>query len=94
MLYGDLASGAMIANIVERAKRMAVREHVEQGSPLGVEMKHLYTAIEAAFAELRAPKTLDEVYHWLSIEGMDEGQLAGAPVFVQNRGTDMEVEEF
>ena len=91
--YGDLASGAMIANIVERAKKLALFNHIEHNAPLGVEMKHLYLAIEAAFAEQRAPKTLDEVYHWLQIEGKAEGQLSAPPIFVRHV-EDVDAEEF
>lgn len=82
--YGDLASGAMIENIVARAKKLALHDHVVNKTTLGVEMKHLYNAIEVAFAEQRAPKTLEDITHWLVTQGKDRGQLAAHPRFVDH----------
>ena len=82
--YGDLASGAMIENIVARAKKQALHDHIVNKTTIGVEMKHLYNAIEAAFAEQRAPKTLEDITHWLVTQGKDRGQLATHPRFVDH----------
>ncbi|MDP3779238.1 MAG: AAA family ATPase [bacterium] len=84
MRYGDLASGAMIENIVARAKKLALHDHIMDKTALGVEMKHLFLAIEAAFAEQRAPKTLDEITHWLVTQKQDKGQLIAHPRFVDH----------
>ena len=75
LAYSDLMSGATIANIVERAKKLALFRHIEHNLPLGVEMYDLYLALEAKFAEERAPRTPDEMQHWLEIEGKAEGQI-------------------
>lgn len=83
--YGDLASGALIENIVERAKKIAIHDHIVDNVPFGVEMKHLYLAIEDAYDEQRAPKTLDDIQNWLQIQGYAEGLLAAPPTFVDHR---------
>ena len=75
--YEDFISGAVIQNIVERAKKLSLREHIEQGKPLGVEMNHLFLGIESYFKELRAPETEEEFHRWLYNEGKMEGQLIG-----------------
>lgn len=82
--YGDLASGALIANIVERAKKKAIHDHLVNKVPFGVEMKHLYLAIEDAFAEQRAPKTLEDIERWLMIQGHAEGPLAAPPRWIDH----------
>lgn len=83
--YGDLASGALIANIVERAKKRAIHDHIVDNVPFGVEMKHLYLAIEDAYDEQRAPKTLEDIEQWLMIQGHAEGPLAARPVWIDHR---------
>lgn len=47
-------------------------------------MKHLYLAIEDAFAEQRAPKTLEDVEQWLMIQGHAEGPLAAPPRWIDH----------
>ncbi|GEM_PF-7010113 len=86
--FGDLASGSMIANIVERAKKLALYKHIVHEMPLGIEMKDLYIAIETAFAEQRAPKTLQDMHHWLLIEGQSEGTLVGIN-FIDHAASDI-----
>ena len=82
--YGDLASGALIQNIVERAKKKAIHDYIVNKTPFGVEMKHLYIAIEDAYDEQRAPKTLDDIQNWLQIQGYAEGPLAAPPTFIDH----------
>jgi hypothetical protein len=84
--FGDFASGAMIENIIERAKKLSRKEYIESNgaSSLGVEMKHLYLGIESAFDEQRAPKVLHEFYTWLVMEGKAEYPLAGPPMFCKH----------
>ncbi|MEK7082903.1 MAG: AAA family ATPase, partial [Patescibacteria group bacterium] len=82
--YGDLASGSLIANIVERAKKKAIHDHLINGALFGVEMKHLYLAIEDVFAEQRAPKTLEDIERWLMIQGHAEGPLAAPPRWIDH----------
>ncbi|MDZ4286117.1 MAG: AAA family ATPase, partial [Candidatus Sungbacteria bacterium] len=84
--FGDFASGAMIADIIERAKKLSRKEYIESdgASSLGVEMKHLYVAIESSFDEQRAPKVLHEFYNWLVMEGKADYPLAGPPMFCKH----------
>lgn len=67
--YGDFSSGAVIAGVVKRAKRLSRREHLKDKKELGVELAHLYQAIERAFSEMRSPSISGDEYAWLAIEG-------------------------
>ncbi|AZA11421.1 proteasome ATPase [Corynebacterium gerontici] len=44
--YRDFASGAMIANIVDRAKKAAIKAHIRRGEG-GLSREHFYQAIDA-----------------------------------------------
>lgn len=93
--YGDFTSGAMIENIVERAYKLTRKEHIESDGkvPMGVEMKHLYLAIEASFNEKRAPQTLDDFFRWLVMEGKAEGPLAGPPTWCNHSESEQDEKE-
>lgn len=83
--YGDFASGAAIESIVKRAKMFAVSDHIEQKTLLGVEMKHLFLAIEAVFAEERPPRSgLGDITNWLNIHGKLKGPLVAFPKFIDH----------
>ncbi|MEK7179256.1 MAG: AAA family ATPase [Patescibacteria group bacterium] len=75
--YGDFASGALIANIVDRAKHYAAARVIttaeSKDKALGVEKKDLMRAIEEVFSELRAPQTLG-FHDRLAIEGIGRGK--------------------
>lgn len=84
--YGDFISGAMIKNIVDRAKKSARKEYILNGMKgnLGVEQKHLYEAMEAAFDEIRTPTFENEMMAWLRMEGKLETPVSTRPVFVKH----------
>lgn len=86
LCYGDFTSGAMIENIVQRAKKFARKEHILNGlkGHLGVEQKHLYDAIEAEFNEIRTPAFENEMMAWLRMEGKLETPVSARPVFVKH----------
>lgn len=47
----DYISGAMIKNIVDRAKRLSIKNHLEKGEPIGIRTSYIFQAIEAAAQE-------------------------------------------
>lgn len=47
----DYISGAMIKNIVDRAKRLSIKNHLEKGEPIGIRTAYIFQAIEAAAQE-------------------------------------------
>lgn len=47
----DYISGAMIKNIVDRAKRLSIKNHLEKGEPIGIRTSYIFLAIEAAAQE-------------------------------------------
>jgi len=82
--YCDFVSGADIEEIVKTAKFLAITESVRNpDAPMGIEMTHLYEAIEARFNELRGPQTLDAAMHWLAVHGKGE-VLIGRPRYVEH----------
>ncbi|MDR3360498.1 MAG: proteasome ATPase [Bifidobacteriaceae bacterium] len=50
LYYKDFVSGAMIRNIVDRAKKAAVKDWLERGRK-GIAEEHLLDAVDAEFAE-------------------------------------------
>jgi len=94
--WGDFASGARIRGIVNRAKRISRREHRHAGKPLGVELVHLYEAIEQSFAELRSPSISGNRYHWLAVEGFARTPIVSGSVhfFDQQMGEESGESEF
>lgn len=68
--YADFISGAMIENIVDRAKDLAIKRHINEDDELGIMTRDLFEAIEEVFSELRSPSTLGEFHNWLAIEGI------------------------
>lgn len=84
--YGDFASGAMIKNIVDRAKKFSIRDHRTNEEELGIKLAHLYKAIEEVFSELRGPAGAGDPSTWLEIEGHARGKniVAGGIKFLSN----------
>ena len=66
--FRDLASGAMIRNIVDRAKKRAVKEHIDGGGG-GVRMEHLLGALTAEFAENEDLPNTTSPDDWARIAG-------------------------
>lgn len=66
--FRDLASGAMIRNIVDRAKTMAVKEHIGGGSG-GVRLEHLLQALTEEFADNEDLPNTTSPDDWARIAG-------------------------
>lgn len=69
--YGNFVNGAMIKNVVERAAMLSIGDHIKRGAEPGIELSHLYAALEQVFSELRLrfKQRGRGWYDWLAIEG-------------------------
>lgn len=79
MFYRDFVSGAMIANIVARAKKLAIKEALADSemSTHGITSDHLRQAIAAEQAESEYVPTSASPEEWTKIVA---GTQAGAEV--------------
>lgn len=87
MYFKDFASGAMIANIVGRAKKAAIKEFLAGGSG-GVRVDHLTAAAMDEFAENEDLPNTTNPDDWAKISGKKGQQIIGIrPLFTSKRGT-------
>ncbi|WP_052466790.1 proteasome ATPase [Mobilicoccus massiliensis] len=68
LYFGDLASGAMIQNIVDRAKRAAIKEFLADGSR-GLSRRHLTEALRTEFAENEDLPNTNSPDEWARVSG-------------------------
>jgi proteasome-associated ATPase len=68
LYFKDFNSGAMIENIVARAKKMAVKEHIEGGAK-GLRMQHLLSACMDEFKENEDLPNTTNPDDWARISG-------------------------
>lgn len=66
--FRDMASGAMIRNIVDRAKKRAVKEHIDGGAG-GVRLQHLLDALTDEFADNEDLPNTTSPDDWARIAG-------------------------
>lgn len=72
VLYrGDLASGAIIAAIVERAKGLAIKRSIEQGAPSSITREDLYAGIDREYWENDLFPAGDITEDWLKLTDFD-----------------------
>ncbi|MDY5785726.1 MULTISPECIES: proteasome ATPase [unclassified Corynebacterium] len=67
--YSDFVSGAMIANIVDRAKKLAIKDHLSGASVLGVSPDHLRAAVRAEQDESEDMPNTANPDEWARITG-------------------------
>lgn len=67
--YSDFVSGAMIANIVDRAKKAAIKDHLSGLSHAGIAPKHLITAVAAEERETEDLPNTSNPDEWTRIIG-------------------------
>jgi proteasome-associated ATPase len=68
LYFKDFNSGAMIQNIVDRAKKMAIKDFLEQGSK-GLRLQHLVTACLDEFRENEDLPNTTNPDDWARISG-------------------------
>jgi proteasome-associated ATPase len=67
--YSDFVSGAMIANIVDRAKKLAIKDHLAQVSEAGVTVGHIHQAVAAEQSESEDLPNTANPDEWSRIAG-------------------------
>ncbi|MBW3079511.1 proteasome ATPase [Bifidobacterium simiiventris] len=75
LFLADVASGAMLKNIVDRAKTKAVKASIESGSPVALDAAMLGDAVEDEFAETRDSVLDADPEQWSRINGLDAGRV-------------------
>jgi proteasome-associated ATPase len=75
LFYKDFVSGAMIRNIVDRAKKAAIKSFLEQGRR-GIAAEHLTQAIRAEFAENEDLAGTTNPDDWARVSGRKGERIA------------------
>lgn len=79
MYYRDFNSGAMIANIVDRAKKSAIKD-VIAGKPGGIRKQHLIDAVAEEFAQNEDLPNTSNPDEWARISGRPSGRVVSVEV--------------
>ncbi|MCT2252538.1 proteasome ATPase [Corynebacterium sanguinis] len=78
--YHDFVSGAMIANIVARAKKLAIKDHASGASSSGLSAEHLRIAVRAEQDENEDLPNTANPDEWARITGRQGRRVVGAEV--------------
>ncbi len=73
---GDLASGAVIASVVQRAKETAIKRSIAEGKESGVTADDLFEAIAAEYQESEIFPSTGDVGDWLKLIDRDPERVA------------------
>ena len=94
LYYRDFASGAMIANIVDRAKKNALKRALASGQPdhHGVSLEDVRTAVDQEFAENDDLPNTANPDEWARISGRTGQRVTEVTVAHHNRKTTIETE--
>jgi proteasome-associated ATPase len=87
LYFKDFNSGAMIQNIVDRAKKMAIKDFLEQGSK-GLRLQHLVTACLDEFRENEDLPNTTNPDDWARISGKKGERIVYIRTLVTGKGTD------
>lgn len=71
LFLADVVSGAMLKNIVDRAKTRAVKQSIESGENVAITISLLAAAVEDEFLETRDSMADVDPEQWARINGMD-----------------------
>ncbi|MBV7295467.1 proteasome ATPase [Corynebacterium sp. TAE3-ERU12] len=82
LYYRDFASGAMIANIVDRAKKLAIKD-VISGTAKGIHERHLISAVTEEFAQNEDLPNTANPDEWARISGRTSGRVVDVTVLSQ-----------
>ena len=90
LFYHDFASGAMIANVVDRAKKLAIKDHIAAGGDAGgaagacggggITADHLRAAVRAEQDESEDMPNTTNPDEWARITGRHGKRVVGAEV--------------
>ncbi|AGF72472.1 proteasome ATPase [Corynebacterium halotolerans] len=78
--YSDFVSGAMIANIVDRAKKLAIKEHIAGVDDGGVAVRHIREAVETEQHESEDLPNTSNPDEWSRITGRHGARVMHARV--------------
>lgn len=73
--FGDLVSGAMLKNIIDRAKTKAVKASIEQGVDIALDASMFAQAIRDEFLETVDSLCDADATQWARITGLGEGRV-------------------
>jgi proteasome-associated ATPase len=82
--FGDFTSGAMIENIVNRAKDYAIEAELELGEE-GISLEHLTRAVEAEFSENEDLPNTTNPDDWAKISGKKGQKIVQIRTLVKGR---------
>ena len=77
--YSDFVSGAMIANVVDRAKKLAIKDEIS-GAGSGVSVEHVRTAVRAEQDESEDMPNVSNPDEWARISGRTGKRVVAAEV--------------
>ena len=78
--YSDFVSGAMIANVVDRAKKLAIKNHLSGVSTAGLTEEHLRQAVRAEQDESEDMPNTANPDEWARITGRHGKRVVAAEV--------------
>ncbi len=84
---GDLASGAIIASIVQRAKESAIKRSIANQKDEGISEEGILTAVESEYKENDIFPPTDNTEDWMKLLDYDPENVVKV-VPVKDRGTD------
>ena len=77
--YADFVSGAMIANIVDRAKKLAIKDEID-GRGRGVTVEHVRAAVRTEQDESEDMPNVSNPDEWARITGRTGKRVVAAEV--------------
>src|SRR3954449_1559937 len=87
LYFKDFNSGAMLQNIVDRAKKMAIKENLETGTP-GLRVGHLMTACVDEFKENEDLPNTTNPDDWARISGKKGERIVYIRTLISGKGTE------
>ncbi|AQQ15245.1 Proteasome-associated ATPase [Corynebacterium glaucum] len=78
--YHDFVSGAMIANVVDRAKKLAIKDHIAGTNATGVTAAHLREAVRTEQDESEDMPNTANPDEWARISGRQGKRIVAAEV--------------
>ncbi|MGI8532455.1 MAG: proteasome ATPase, partial [Geodermatophilaceae bacterium] len=87
LYFKDFKSGAMIQNIVDRAKKMAIKDRLDSGQ-LGIRLQHLLAACVDEFKENEDLPNTTNPDDWARISGKKGERIVYIRTLVSGKGSE------
>jgi proteasome-associated ATPase len=88
LYFKDFNSGAMLQNIVDRAKKMAIKEKLETNGPGGLRVGHLMTACLDEFKENEDLPNTTNPDDWARISGKKGERIVYIRTLISGKGNE------